>query len=255
MALKQTELPEPDRGGSETSGTCRVVLTGGERAGFAGPASDLADVIQGRDSRFNETLDDWDRARGMVDDIVDNGSPALTGSGRPDVDRYGWCFGDGSVGDAISIADGFDEVEIVLSSLTGFGETARAVADQLDPLAEISSRVCVRIRGEWVWVDDFAEFLAGLRAADSMGIELQREARKDDHRRWADWAIDGGRAPLGFEWSNGELVPAENYRDVCACLEMVRDGEMSKRKAAAHLNTSPRTITRSIEERGDRYGL
>jgi hypothetical protein len=64
-------------------------------------------------------------------------------------------------------------------------------------------------------------------------------------------------------WKDGEIVPGPNYDEVCATLELVvermgdPDGEagMSKRKAAAHLETSSRTITRCLEERPERYGL
>lgn len=56
-----------------------------------------------------------------------------------------------------------------------------------------------------------------------------------------------GRPPLGFEKEDGRLIEAENYDQVCAILEMVVKGGLSKRKAAGELRTSRATINRAIE--------
>jgi len=62
-----------------------------------------------------------------------------------------------------------------------------------------------------------------------------------------------GRPPLGFEKEDGSLIEGENYDRVCAILDMVAKGNLSKRKAASELDTSRSTITRSLD-RGELYG-
>ena len=63
-----------------------------------------------------------------------------------------------------------------------------------------------------------------------------------------------GRPPLGFEKEDGRLIEGENYDQVCAVLEMVTKGELSKRKAALELDTSRTTISRATA-RPELYGL
>lgn len=63
-----------------------------------------------------------------------------------------------------------------------------------------------------------------------------------------------GRPLLGFEKDDGRLVEGENYDQVCAVLDMVAKGELSKRKAARELNTSRTTIARTLN-RVLLYGL
>lgn len=64
-----------------------------------------------------------------------------------------------------------------------------------------------------------------------------------------------GPAPLGFEKSDGQLIEAPGYDRVCAVLDMVEAGELSKRKAAERLETTRATIRNAIEERPELYGL
>lgn len=63
-----------------------------------------------------------------------------------------------------------------------------------------------------------------------------------------------GRSPLGFEKQDGRLIEGDNYDQVCAILEMVTEGNLSKRNAANELDTSRSTISRALE-RQDLYGL
>jgi len=63
-----------------------------------------------------------------------------------------------------------------------------------------------------------------------------------------------GPAPLGFNKSDGALIQAPEYDRVCAVLDMVDAGELSKRKAAKRLDTSRPTINRSLY-RAELYGL
>jgi DNA invertase Pin-like site-specific DNA recombinase len=76
-------------------------------------------------------------------------------------------------------------------------------------------------------------------------IAAQMEAKDDYHH---------GRAPLGFESEDGKLYPTENYDHIGSLLELVRNDELSKRKAADELNTSRKTIDRALD-RGELYRL
>lgn len=64
-----------------------------------------------------------------------------------------------------------------------------------------------------------------------------------------------GPAPLGFKKEDGKLDEKPNYDKVCTVLDMVETGELSQRKAADRLETSPKTIRRSINDRPELYGL
>ena len=63
-----------------------------------------------------------------------------------------------------------------------------------------------------------------------------------------------GPAPLGFKKNDGHLIEADGYDRVRTTLELVRDGELSRRKAARELDTSRRTINRSLD-RAELYNL
>lgn len=63
-----------------------------------------------------------------------------------------------------------------------------------------------------------------------------------------------GPAPLGFQKNDGQLIEANQYDLVRTTLAMVLSGELSKRKAARELDTSRRTINRSLE-RAELYNL
>ncbi len=72
-------------------------------------------------------------------------------------------------------------------------------------------------------------------------------------RRNPDYAH--GPAPLGFEKEDETLVEGNNYHDVCAVLDMVASGDLSKRKAAKRLNTTRATIRNAPTDRSELYGL
>lgn len=63
-----------------------------------------------------------------------------------------------------------------------------------------------------------------------------------------------GPAPLGFSKNDGHLIEADGYDRVRTTLELVQEGELSKRKAARELDTSRRTINRALD-RGELYNL
>lgn len=92
----------------------------------------------------------------------------------------------------------------------------------------------------------FAELEANIKRQNIReGIAARRESEEYRH----------GPAPLGFVKDSGTIVEGEDYQRVCEVLDQVVRDEMSKRQAANELGTSRRTINRSIDERGDLYGL
>lgn len=63
-----------------------------------------------------------------------------------------------------------------------------------------------------------------------------------------------GPPPLGFNKNDGAHIEAPEYDRVCAVLEMVASGDLSKRKAAERLDSSRPTISRALD-RKKLYGL
>lgn len=261
MGLTQATLADVDRGGQEPADPAQVVLLGRPRRHtppLYGPRTALAAFLRANDPRF-EGLQEPSDAAGS---ILEADSPA---GERIDGEWRVFCHGEGSVEDLLAVIDRSDiDVEVVrIPAPELFGETAGEIAERLEPIAGIDAEVVVSTgprTGDWRRFPPgagraFEEFLSGVAAARGVGLRLQRAATREDIQRWADWDKEGGRAGLGFEWVDEELVPGPDYDEVCSCLELVEAGEMSKNKAAAHLGTSPRTITRCIEERPDRYGL
>lgn len=93
----------------------------------------------------------------------------------------------------------------------------------------------------------FAELeaeLAQMRAREGLQARMESD---EDYRH--------GRAPLGFVKDEGGIRPGPEYDLVVSTLEDVQAGHLSKRKAATRLDTSRRTINRSLDERGELYGL
>jgi DNA invertase Pin-like site-specific DNA recombinase len=92
----------------------------------------------------------------------------------------------------------------------------------------------------------FAELEAKIKRQNIReGIAARQES--DEYRH--------GPAPIGFEKDSGQLVETEDYHRVCEVLDQVARDELSKRKASQELDTSRRTIQRSVEDRAELYGL
>lgn len=91
----------------------------------------------------------------------------------------------------------------------------------------------------------FAEWQARVKQMNTKEGIAARQQDDDYHH---------GRPPLGFEKNDGRLIEGENYDQVCAVLDMVAKGKLSKRKAAGELDTSRTTISRALE-RNNLYGL
>ena len=87
--------------------------------------------------------------------------------------------------------------------------------------------------------------------------EMTRQRIKDSIQTLQENGFNWGRAPLGFEKNDGELIPTSDFDSVCTVLEMVDEGEMSQRKASQRLDTSRTTIRRATEndDRRELYGL
>lgn len=82
----------------------------------------------------------------------------------------------------------------------------------------------------------------------------QRRTREGIQTRMQNEDYHHGPPPLGFEKDDGYLIEADGYDRVRTVLELVLEQEMSKRQAAKELDTSRRTINRSLE-RLELYGL
>lgn len=82
----------------------------------------------------------------------------------------------------------------------------------------------------------------------------QQNTREGIAARKRNDSYHHGPAPLGYQKDDGELLPTSNHDRVCAVLDMVQKGELSKRKAARELETSRKTINRCLQK-GDLYGL
>lgn len=78
--------------------------------------------------------------------------------------------------------------------------------------------------------------------------EMTRHRIKDSIQTLQENGFKWGRAPLGFEKNDGELIPTSDFDNVCTVLEMVDEDEMSQRKGAQRLNTSRTTIRRALED-------
>lgn len=91
----------------------------------------------------------------------------------------------------------------------------------------------------------FAEWEARVKQLNTKEGIAARQANPDYHH---------GPAPLGFEKENGRLIEDDSYDRVCATLELVVKGNLSKRKAAQELSSSRRTIGRRLE-RSELYGI
>lgn len=118
------------------------------------------------------------------------------------------------------VEDGGAELHII-------GEGLRMSPDESDPY----QRALMQLLGV------FAELEAEMtRQRVREGIKTRMNNEEYHH----------GPPPLGFDKEDGHLIQSAEYDHVRSTLELVRDDELSKRKAARELNTSRRTINRSL---------
>lgn len=86
----------------------------------------------------------------------------------------------------------------------------------------------------------FAEWQARVKQMNTKEGIAARQKENDYHH---------GRPPLGFEKDDGQLIEGQNYNQVCAVLDMVEKGELSKRKAAEELASSRTTVSRALDRK------
>jgi DNA invertase Pin-like site-specific DNA recombinase len=155
-------------------------------------------------------------------------------------------------------ADGrFDAVVVhsvsrVCRSISDLERTASRLENAGVELHIVSEGLTLRPRDD----DPFQRALFQL-----LGVFAELEANMAQQRtkegiaaRQSQESYHHGPAPLGFSKDDGRLVEADNYHDVVSVLDMVKKGELSKRKAARRLQTSRPTINRALD-RGELYSL
>lgn len=145
------------------------------------------------------------------------------------------------------------EVSRVARSIRDLSRTADRVRDADAELHVVSEGLTLKPGDDDPYQDAlfqllgvFAELEAKIKRKNVReGIAARQESNEYHH----------GPAPLGFEKESGRLIEAANYDRVCTVLDQVVRDELSKRKAAAELDTSRRTIQRAVEDRPGLYGL
>jgi DNA invertase Pin-like site-specific DNA recombinase len=147
---------------------------------------------------------------------------------------------------------------IVVHSVSRLARSIRDLDQTVDMMLEHDTEVHIVSEGLKMTGDDdpyqramlqllgvFAELEAEMiRQRVKEGIKMRMENEEYHH----------GPPPLGFEKNDGRLIEANKFDRVRTILELVDDGAMSKRKAAADLNTSRRTINRALD-RKELYNL
>ncbi len=187
--------------------------------------ADLADLEVYRDKATGTSTSARDDYQALVDDVEAGKIDAVVAHEVSRVAR--------SISDLETTADRLREAGVELH-IVSEGLVMRP--DEEDPY----QRALFQLLGV------FAELEANIKRQNIReGIAARRES--DEYRH--------GPAPLGFAKDDGALVEGENYQLVCEVLDQVVRDEMSKRSAAKELDTSRRTINRTIAERGELYGL
>ena len=145
------------------------------------------------------------------------------------------------------------EVSRVARSIRDLSRTADRIRDAGGELHVVSEGLTLQPGDDDPYQDAlfqllgvFAELEAKIKRKNvAEGIAARQESDEYHH----------GPAPLGFEKDNGRLIEGPNYDRVCSVLDRVARGDLSKRQAAKELDTSRRTVQRSIEQRPELYGL
>lgn len=138
-----------------------------------------------------------------------------------------------------------NSVSRISRSIRDLDETVEHIVDQSDTELHIISEG-LQMTGE----DDPYQkaMLQLLGVFAELEAEMTRQRVKEGIRtRMENDDYHHGPAPLGFEKDDGYLIEAANFDRVRSVLELVDDGELSKRKAARELDTSRRTINRALE--------
>ncbi len=140
------------------------------------------------------------------------------------------------------LARSLQDLERTVSRITENGAAVHFVRDGLS-FGDGKERPMHRLQMQMLGA--FAEWQARVKQMNTKEGIAARQQEDEYHH---------GRPPLGFEKDDGQLIEGPNYDQVCAVLDMVQKGELSKRKAATNLSTSRSTISRSLD-RAQLYGL
>jgi DNA invertase Pin-like site-specific DNA recombinase len=145
------------------------------------------------------------------------------------------------------------EVSRIARSIRDLSRTVERVRDADTELHIVSEGLVVKPGEEDPYQTALFQLLGVF--ADLEAKIRQQNIREGIAARQKDEEYHHGPAPLGFEKADGQLIEADDYHRVVTILDRVARGETSKREAAKKLDTSRRTIQRSVEDRKDLYGL
>lgn len=140
---------------------------------------------------------------------------------------------------------------------------ARSIADlerTADRLAEHGVELHIVSEGLVIAPDDTDPYQTALFQLLGVFSELEASIKRQNiaegiAARQQSEEYHHGRAPLGFDKSDGQLYEGPEYQRVCVCLEQVARGDMSQRQAAKELGTSRKTVRRAVRDRPDLYGI
>jgi len=138
------------------------------------------------------------------------------------------------------LARSLQDLERTVSQVTDNGAAVHFIRDGLS-FGDGKERPMHRLQMQMLGA--FAEWQARVKQMNTKEGIAARQQEDDYHH---------GRPPIGFEKDEGQLIEGPDYDRVCAVLDMVQKGELSKRKAAGELGTSRTTITRAVS-RDDLY--
>jgi len=141
------------------------------------------------------------------------------------------------VHDISRLARSLQDLERTVSRVTDNGAAVHFVRDGLS-FGDGKERPMHKLQMQMLGA--FAEWQARVKQMNTKEGIAARQQEEEYHH---------GRPPLGFEKDDGRLIEAENYAQVCAVLDMVAKDELSKRKAAVELDTSPTTISRAMNRK------
>jgi DNA invertase Pin-like site-specific DNA recombinase len=155
-------------------------------------------------------------------------------------------------------AGGYDAV--VVNSVSRISRSIRDLDDTVDRIVgESDTALHIVSEGFDIRPGDDDPYQRALLQLLGVFAELeanmaQQRTKEGIRTRMQEDDYHHGPAPLGFEKNDGHLREGPEYDHVRATLELVAEDELSKRKAAAELDTSRRTINRALE-RPELYAL
>ena len=165
-------------------------------------------------------------------------------------DGYHELLDDVATGDVDAVVA--NSVSRVSRSIRDLDKTVEQVVDEHDSELHIVSEG-LRMTGDNDPYQKAMLQLLGVFAELEAEMTRQR-VREGIQTRMNNDEYHHGPAPLGFTKNDGHLIEADGYDRVRTTLELVQEGELSKRKAARELDTSRRTINRALD-RAELYNL